>query len=455
LSHLWNQHAISPARGPDLPNVEHLLKAAKAAGLTISPRTKLIAVQHILRTNLALFHALFDLGLQPDNTFVLGKGYSTSPFCLAALEQIGVHATRDLRPPAPGYYEEAREDELRAFWRDIDGRGRLERGEHIIIADVGGRLLSMAEADCAALGRTPAVLGVEQTSSGIRRLESRSRFFPIINVAEAAAKTLHESPLLAETVLERLDRRSPGKWPHVRAGVIGLGDIGQAMIAKLVARGFDALGSDLEPWGPLTPELPVVPLATLMAHAEIVFGCAGADIFLNSLPNQHQSNLILVSCSSEDVEFKTILRQAHDEQQSEWPADDITVSGPCGPITILAGGYPLNFDTSGISMPEQAIQATTALMLAGILTAASVLVKHCEDSRPGFIQLPAALQAAILQDWRRIARDNRKLEGLASPKYLAAHSVGRQLTDQTLFERTAETMRDAVAGTRQSLESEK
>ena len=429
---------------PELQTVDRLTEAARGAGLTISPEIKLVAVQHMVRTNLTLFRALFKLGLRPANTFVIGKGYSTSASCLRALQGAGTRVSQDLRPPQPGYYEEAREEELRAFWSALDGRGILQRQEKVIVADVGGRLLSRVEEECAEIGGGGKVIGLEQTTSGIRRLEARPRSFPIINVAQAAAKPIHESPLVAETILERVDRRRPGRWPDMRVGVIGLGEIGQAMIAKLSARGVEVMGADIGRRIDSSGAVPSIPLEILVERAEIIFGCTGCDIFNGGLPGRHQPNLVLVSCSSEDVEFRSVLRGASSRAQIEWPAEDVTVDGPSGPVIILSGGYPFNFDSSGISVDEQAIQATTALMLAGILTAASMLSDERAGYPSGFIQLPSLLQAAILQDWRnRWSGDRallREFDGLATPEYLAARSYGRILDSQAVFARAAALM---------------
>jgi D-isomer specific 2-hydroxyacid dehydrogenase, NAD binding domain len=429
---------------PELQTVDRLMEAALSAGLTISPEIKLIAVQHMVRTNLTLFRALFKLGLQPCNTFVIGKGYSTSASCLRALQGAGVQTFQDLQPPPPGRYEEAREAELRAFWRSVDGRKVVKRQEKVILVDVGGRLLSLAEEECVESDKIPRVIGVEQTTSGIRRLEARPRSFPIINVAQAAAKGLHESPLVAETILDRMDQRRPGRWPDMRVGVIGLGEIGRAMIAMLAARGLDVMGSDIGSRIRASNENPSVPLATLVERSEIIFGCTGCDIFKDGLPGGHQPNLILVSCSSEDVEFRGILREGSSVFQTEWPAQDVTIAGPSGPVTILVGGYPLNFDTSGISVAEQAIQATTALMLAGILTAAFMLSEEHQGNPGAFVQLPSLLQAAILQDWRQNWADEqllqREIDGRATPEYLAAHSLGRSLDRQAVFAKAAAWM---------------
>lgn len=421
------------ALGPELPTVTRLVLASREAGLTIQRSTKLIAVQHMVRTNLTLFRALFALGLEPRNTFVMGKGYSTAPFCLTALARAGANVTEDLERPPSGHYEEARQKALLAFWRDIDGSSMLKAGEQIIVVDVGGRLLSLVEQECANSRAQVDVVGLEQTSSGIRRLEGQNRAFPIVNVAEAAAKALHESPLVAETIVERLERRGLEGWPHLRAGVVGIGEIGRSMVTKLSERGFEVMGTNATET--VDPDLAVklAPFSELLRSAEIVFGCTGSDIFATThLPAELGRGLILASCSSEDIEFRTLLRQAG-VGGGGWPAPDITV----GPARILSGGYPINFDTSGISIPEDAAQTTTALMLAGILTAASLL--RDGSSERGLVQLPSSLQVAVLDHWWATAGAAGPLQKDARVTfdYLHARSSGRVLPRQTVFSRIA------------------
>ncbi len=438
--------AQNDATAPDLPTVRHFAAAARRSGLFVDPEIRLIAVQHVLRTNLSLFEALFSLGLEPRNTYILGKGYSTSQSCLRALQSSGVQAVQDLTPPLPGYYEEAREKELREFWESIKGNAMMERLEKLLVVDVGGRLLSIAEEAAVDCRRPLHMVGVEQTSSGIRRLECRERVFPIINVAEAAAKSIHESPLVAETILERMDNLKPTRWPDLRAGVIGTGDIGRAMIAALLARGMNVLATDVAEVAEPLPGVPQVPLQRLVEQAEIIFGCTGTDVFRFGLPGNHQPGLTLVSCSSEDIEFRSLLRETEASAQRAWPAQDATFLGPSGQVTILSGGYPLNFDTSGISVSEQAIQATTGLMLAGILTAAYLLAHPEESISNSFVKLPSHLQSAILNDWGRewlrTGHVPRFSLGLNAAEYLEARSVGGVLKSQNVFQQTESFMSD-------------
>jgi S-adenosylhomocysteine hydrolase len=408
-----------------------LKEAAIRAGIRISPDLKLITVQHLVWTNVALFEALFDLGLLPRNVFVIGKGYSTSPHCLNALQSLGVNAIPDLTPPEPGRYQEAREKELLAFWRDAGGRDSLRSGKKLLVADVGGRLLSLAQKECA--GRAPArrVAGVELTTSGIRRLEEVSFGFPVVNVAESAAKEIHESPLVARAILQRLDERRPSRWPCMRTGVIGLGAIGRAMVKELTARGLDVVQTDAGTPAERSAVARTVSLAGMIHDAEIVFGCTGCDLFASGFPRIHHPDLLLVSCSSEDVEFRSLLHTVRRPQPPRWPASDVTIDSPAGRATVLSGGYPLNFDASGVSVAEQDIEVTTTLMLAGLLAGASI-VEEREAEEPTFFQIPTQTQSAILRKWRCCQGDapvlSRTTQEIPGFEFLRKHSGGRPLS---------------------------
>jgi hypothetical protein len=438
------------AGAPELPTVAALADAARNAGLEIAPDVKLVAVQHMVRTNLTLFQELIGLGLNPRNVYAIGKGYSTSPACITALREVEIQVSPDLVPPAPGRYEEARERELEGFWK---ARGReewLRSQQKLIVCDVGGRLLSLVQDECTRLGSGSDAVGIELTTSGIRRLESQKPCIPIIDVAEAAAKSVHESPLVANAILDRIDLRAPGHWPHVRAGVIGLGHIGKAVIGALESRGIEVVAATVNSVEAAGGRWRQVPMGQLLEEADIVFGCSGVDLFSRGFPYRHKPGLVLVSCSSEDVEFHSLLTQSDQAAGGTWPAPDVTISGPSGLITILHGGFPFNFDASGISLPEQMVQTTTALMLCAILTASHVLSSRPAWDPGKFIQVPSLLQAAVLDQWRRSpAADEsvrNSLGGIADAEYLGKRSKGYPLPDQDAFARVAQLMRSQTPG---------
>ena len=53
-----------------------------------------IACQHILETNIPLFESLIKKGLLPENTFLLGKVYSTNSKIFDELKKIGMYVDK-------------------------------------------------------------------------------------------------------------------------------------------------------------------------------------------------------------------------------------------------------------------------------------------------------------------------------------------------------------------------
>jgi S-adenosylhomocysteine hydrolase len=391
---------------PELPVLDRYVADLKREGFAFDHSTVMIIVQHLLRTNVQLIRSMFDLGLAPERTFVLGKGYSTNLRCSASLRSLGVHVANELPPPKPGEYGIRREQEIDHFWAAIGADRLLDRDIPVLIDDVGGRLLRRA-AQSPHLAR---VAGVEQTTSGVRRVEHLSLGFPVVNLARAGAKTQHESPLLAIEILRRMDAASIGNWPNGKICIVGNGSVGSALAKAMKARGikaslFDVAPENLEDFT-LGDTLP-----SCVAEADFVFGCTGQELF-NDVPiSAFQGGTTFVNCSSEDVEFAAILRQADRSAGIDWPAADVEVSIEKQKVTILNGGFPLNFDNSGVSLPEQCVQLTTALTLAGIVTAS----KHCSSSNAqsgkALIEIPQVVQDQIVAHYQRIVEWDGSDEG--------------------------------------------
>ena len=415
---LANGDPSDVASVPRLPLVDAFVDRLRAANFAFDPSTHMIVSQHMLATNLTLFRALFDLGVSPKQTYVIGKGYSTSLRCVEALRSMGARVTDDAPPPHPGQYASQRTKELEQFWASIDGDRILASRNPVILDDVGGRLLARA-ARCIDTYR---LVGVEQTSSGIRRLEDLGVAIPVVNLAEAGAKTAHESPLVAEGILERLDALSPGSWPNVDVGVIGLGSIGLSIVSALKARGINVACYDIKK-GRNSDASSRRAIGDIFSTSDVIFGCTGRPLFEEWPAPSHRPGLTLVSCSSEDIEFAAILRRGAKPISTAWPAQDCVVRHPAGDITILSGGYPLNFDCSGISLPEQAIQLTTTLTLAGIVTAASMLSGTDEAIEPGLYRIPVELQATIIDLYETIG--GRWAAPVPTLRRLAASTIGR------------------------------
>jgi hypothetical protein len=74
----------------------------------------------------------------------------------------------------------------------------------IIILDDGGALLNVVNNAFKSIPSHISIVGIEQTSSGFRKLEYSQLHFPIFNVARSAIKLVKESPLISKLGTERL-----------------------------------------------------------------------------------------------------------------------------------------------------------------------------------------------------------------------------------------------------------
>ena len=157
-----------------------------------------------------------------------------------------------------GFSESYDYDVIKLWEKLLSKLAILERKKQsvkgIFVLDDGGHLfkrmlpaiLSFKTAD----GKPIPIIGIEQTSSGV--FSSRSFLYPIIEVATAAAKKL-ETRMLAKLFTEQwestikmsLDFLKLSNFSNelsgLRFGIMGLGNVGKAMLAHLQALGYKDL----------------------------------------------------------------------------------------------------------------------------------------------------------------------------------------------------------------------
>lgn len=379
----------SQFKSPNLPVLNALVKRLRTEGFKFDSSSHLVCVQHILATNVALFEALFELGIEPARTTVLSKGYSDSATCIAALRNLGATVLAAAGPSEPGWYEKTREREIRSFWQYARSRIPSNESAPILLGDVGGRLMLHVSDMLDPSSTDRKVVAIEQTSSGLRRVDRNPFRLPIVNLARAAAKCMHESRILADGILHRIDQEALGNWPQMHVCVIGRGPVGNAMAAALADRQipfeifdeFDAgEGQEL--------------LQQAVNRADLIFGCTGHGLFYNWPLSVFRDGQVLASCSSEDVEFSSLLRSIPAYPRAGWPAPHSEIPLDSGALQILRGGFPFNFDDSGVSLPEQEIQITTALTLAAFTTAAGYAGGFVSGSM--LVEIPDELQQWII-----------------------------------------------------------
>jgi len=354
---------------PKLPLLE-LPVFARQRSIYPFEKTAVVSVQHLLETTGSLFEALFDLGLLPTHTFVLGKLYSTNSAVENELKSLGVHVLAPSRRFAWGAFSSQFQLDVAKLW-EYAASTLPNDVRRILVLDDGGFALSTVPEH---LKRRFEIAGVEQTTSGLT--VNREGFkCPVVEVASSAVKRVLEAPIIRAAVLRRV---SQNLQPNCSIGVVGLGSIGNAIAAHLIKEGFHVNGFDRRAAVACDPQINVVSsLEELLVNSNQVFGCAGTDIFENNDCWRHIPDPpALYSCSSQDVEFGSVLRSLNGVGQFSDHQDRLAdVYVPCdgGTLRIVKGGFPVNFDGTRESAPASEIQVTRALLMAGLLQARELL----------------------------------------------------------------------------------
>ena len=152
-------------------------------------------------------------------------------------------------------------------------------------------------------------------------------------------------------------------------------------------------------------------LEELYSKSTTIFGCTGKD----TLAGQEwwpklNGEKVLISCSSQDLEFRSALVSLNDGKQAPVSQRQLTceVTVPLseGKLRILRGGFPVNFDGSRESVPAADIQMTRGLLLGAILQAASLI--ESGQTNPERIMLLPEVQRLVVSEWIQIRASRRK-----------------------------------------------
>lgn len=391
----------------DLPILEKILNNLKPS-LSQKPlqHTAVFYVHHPLQTSLNVIDAIVRLGAGPKNIFILGKRYSECSDVVDALVKLGVHYQPCSMQINLGKYSYSFIRDINWLWAQLVS-ALSEDIREILILDHGGHAVTYFP---PALLNRYKVVAIEKTSAGFIDIDKRGLPpFPMIDVANCAAKRFIESPLIASAVVNKIVSYLPKEGGKHIYGVVGFGSIGQAITYKLLNMGYRVVLYDNDPAKILTaiPHANLIPtqeLSALVSASNYIFGCSGRDIAETILEHFRlsKSDKTLISCSSEDKEFLSLLRiiSHHENYDVHDPLDNIDYKSVLGAnICILRGGFPVNFDQSGESVPAKDIQLTRSLVLASILQAIQYFKLSNSPIVPGIYSLDAVAQSFIVDEW--------------------------------------------------------
>lgn len=388
----------------------------------------LVAVQHLLESTGSLLETLIELGLAPDHIWILGKHYSTSAEVSRGLRQLGVHTLPNTVPrPGRPFAETFRQD-VEGLWGAAT-QSLSHNRQQVVILDDGSRAIRGVPKDVL---QDHTVVAVEQTASGLRKVLAGHPPFSVIQVAYSAVKRGLEPRFIAEAVMQRVGTLMETQ-PRASVGVIGAGYIGRAIIAAAGARNRRVSAFDRD--AKLLDSLPrgvraAASVQDLLDSADLVFGCCGEDALSGEpLDAVRQKERTFVSCSSEDVEFWSILREhkADEQASSRDSLDDVTVTLACGPCHVVRGGYPVNFDGTGVSVPNEEIQLTRGLLLAAVVQAA--VCRHVAEEGASPEMLSPFAQRYLVEAWRKVLPAAKRphhddLDDYATVNRIQTHSSG-------------------------------
>lgn len=362
-------------------------------------RVAFVCHQHFLPSVVGLFGFLASRDAVPI-IWALGKGYSTVQGVMQDLSALGVKVCEGTCAGKPGHYAEWQSHEASRFWENVlramhDGHQR----KRIVVIDEGGGLTRSIPNQLRSMA-----CAVEQTRSGV----CGRPLVPTIAVATCRAKRLLETPAIVEAILGRIRDEVAG-YNGARIGVIGTGALGGALAKAFVAEGLPVAIHDAHRFGDGLGECEKHDsVASLLRNADLVIGCSGTDVL--SLEDLPAHEVTLISASSADTEFRTLLRSCEWQRiSSNSGRHDTLRRGRC---TVLNGGFPFNFDGRTEREPPEHMALTRALMAAGVVQALSAGLPDAGRS-PAYIDLESAVQREVALRWTEEF-------GLVNPRTIAA-----------------------------------
>jgi S-adenosylhomocysteine hydrolase len=401
---------------------------------------KFLGLQHLFASSESLFRAIDTLGVDPKDTRLIGKIYSTNMRVMGELQTIGVTVDGTSSNIHEKTFASAMQQSI---FHQLTGliaqlpkpvRRTNEGGEvHLVfdpppkpqalIIDDGAEAIKMLHEKFPDYA--PFFACVEQTRRGARiahQLADAGKLkCAVVNVAESWAKLERESPMIGESVVREVERKldrfeRAGVPKPQEATVVGYGAIGQRVAAALQARGVKVHIYDSDP--NVLKNLPPGMVghtgkAEALSHAHLLVSCVGARTLFpadwDALPN----GAMLVNAASADDELgpEDLMRRVkgnnvfdtHGDLWGVFQGKPIDLGQPDDPahsdsvlklddkkeVLLASNGFVVNMTGERDPIPPKYIQLTRSLLLMGAITAAHA-------TKPGLIDVPEDWQKALV-----------------------------------------------------------
>jgi S-adenosylhomocysteine hydrolase len=350
----------------------------------------IVAEQHLLSTTGSLIDRFIEIGVIPHHIFMTGKIYSTNEQVAKEIEKKGVQMIYHSSPNKLGYYSDFLISDIKKMWRQAIKI--IPKDAYVIVLDDGGYTLKNIPREII---NSSNVIGIEQTTSGTRFMDSIN--VPVINVAGSISKMLLESPLISKALVEKIHKLLEEDKP-TSIGILGCGNIGRAIISyfskHLTTYFYDIESEKMNEIYHLGMALSSAD--ELFEKADIIIGATGKDVSSITWYDLANTNKTLISVSSGDTEFKSLLKSVSQEVDSI--VDDVIIPTNSGhSIKIIRGGTVANFDNSPSSVATEEIQLTRGLLYASFIQALEYF--NGTEPQKKLLKLNATYQREVVKMW--------------------------------------------------------
>ncbi|APD51236.1 hypothetical protein FSC454_09230 [Francisella hispaniensis FSC454] len=344
----------------------------------------LLGCQHILDSTLLLVEQLIKIGLKKDNISLIGKCYSTSNYIYRKFIDYGIYVCNSSKKfHTTGSFDRAFNKNVACFVEKEIKKFFKSGAKNLVIVDDGAEIIQYFNKHYSfENNKDVKIIAVEQTTAGTNKLKNTDLKFPVVNIARSRAKLTLESPIIARRVIDILEKKIEKKQLFVKKIlIIGMGAIGEALYnllkVKYIVSGYDIKSRE--------NNLNQSEIINLIKDYDLIIGCTGTELFDPLLLTGFKKQITLVSASSSDREFMSYKLKILQGKYKKDSRKSIVYNN----VTILNGGYPINFDGKKNNIPIDKIQITLALLAAGICQIDNELNK-------GFNDLPLNIENQIM-----------------------------------------------------------
>ena len=335
--------------------------------------------------------------------YILEKPYSTVRSTYNDLVQAGCEIVQ-VKMESGMPYEFSVRKSVDILWSKIIEEQKQNDLKKLLVVDDGGDLWHSIPWNNL---KGVSVAGVEQTQRGITRIESSQiKIPPIISVASSGIKKVIESQFIGKSVVDKLDELKLIDTKK-RIGILGMGSIGLAVAKTVNELGHKVSYYDPSP-GTITSNLikRCLSLDDLLNSADLIIGTVGKDSLKGMAFDRVSGEKIMVSASSADVEFSSLLKLTV-STETPFGTRKIQVNRKLK-IEILNGGYPLNFDRVKNATPSEDIALTWCLMYIGAMQAAE-LIKE-DKLLPRIYEVDHLSQKRTFEKWLENINNRQKID---------------------------------------------